>query len=902
MKRSNAAGRPRIASSAKTDRDSVGTVSLSPKVPIRKAFKTFGPILRPYRLALIALVVLAIATPIASGSIVWVFRHLIDDVVSVGTTSRFWHYGLLFAIASTGTSILRFVDELLTGWVQTHFVRDSRAMLLDHVLQLPPDHFDKHPLGDTLARLSTDVGATEGVFVSATLAALASAAQVIVLGSFAFALNWRLALLTLAVVPPFAVAAKVFSTRMRLVARERRRRSGNAGAVAEEILSGIGVVQAHNAEHRESQRFENQAQALIRADIAGTRLSALYRPAIDTIELIGGLVVVWFGTLLVGRQQLTIGTMLAFLAYATQLYSPVRSLSKLGTSMQSNLAGVDRVIELLETPVAQVASVRARPPEAARVEFDHVSFAYASSDTEVISDVSFTVEPGHSVALVGPSGSGKSTIARMLLGWYRPDAGAIRVNGHEITASDTSLLRDAISYLPQEPWLFDGTIADNIAYGRPDASPAEICSAAEAADAHDFITALPDGYNSSVGRRGRLLSGGQRQRVALARAFLRDSPILVLDEPLTGLDPMSADRILPPLRRLMAGRATLIISHHLELAVHSDQVLVLQDGRIAESGTHQWLLANGSVYRQLHRSQPQSPPSALPPQSTRLFDPPTGQCVSTPTTAHAVGALVEPVRSAPSSTVQVEFDRVSFSFSSGSNQLISDISFTLETGQSVALVGANGSAIARLLLGSVKPSAGAIRVNEHAITNSNIDSLRNSISYLPQEPSLLEGTIAANIAYGRPNSSLAEISAAAVAADAHDFIIGLPDGYETRVGRRDTILTGGQRQRIAIARAFLTDSPILVLDEPLSVLDLLSDDPILPTLRRLMSGRATLVISHHLELAKLSDVVHVLHQGRIVESGPHDWLIANGEIYRELHRGRLSHPETEVLERRLELV
>jgi ABC-type multidrug transport system fused ATPase/permease subunit len=237
------------------------------------------------------------------------------------------------------------------------------------------------------------------------------------------------------------------------------------------------------------------------------------------------------------------------------------------------------------------------------VEFDGVSFVYPAGDGEVVAGISFVLEPGRSVALVGPSGSATSAITRLLLGTVRPSSGVIRVNGREIGSADIGLVRDAVSYLPQEPWLFDGTIADNIAYGRPQASRSEICAAAQAADAHEFISDLPAGYDSCVGRRGRLLSGGQRQRVALARAFLRDSPILVLDEPLTALDPLSADRIVPALRRLMVGRATLVISHHLELAEHSDLVLVLQQGRIVESGSHQWLLANGDIYRQLHRNR-----------------------------------------------------------------------------------------------------------------------------------------------------------------------------------------------------------------------------------------------------------------------------------------------------------
>ncbi|CAN5588729.1 hypothetical protein BH10ACT2_BH10ACT2_26010 [soil metagenome] len=858
-----------------------GAVGLAPRIPIRKSFKTFAPLLRPYRPALAALLVLTIATPIASGSIVWVFRHLIDDVVSRGSTKMFWHYGLLFAFASTSTSILSFLDERLTGWAQTNFVRDCRARLLDHVLRLPPDHFDTHPLGDTLARVSTDVSSAEGVFMSASLAALSSIAQVVVLGIFAFSLNWRLALLSLIVVPPFALLARAFSTRMRQVARERRRRGGSAGAVAEEILSGITVVQAHNAEDREAQRFELQAQAIIRADLASTRLNAIYRPAIDTIELIGGLVLVWFGTVMVGNQQLTIGTMIAFMAYATQLYGPVRSLSRLGTSMQSNLAGLDRVIELLETPAHEPTQTGAPPPSAARVEFDGVSFAYPSGDSEVISNISFTVEPGRSVALVGASGSGKTTIARVLLGWNRPSSGSVRINGREITVGEIGLARDAISYLPQEPWLFDGTIGENIAYGKPGATAQEIAEAAHAADAHDFIATLPGGYDSSVGRRGRLLSGGQRQRIALARAFLRNSPIVVLDEPLTSLDPLSADRIMPALRRLMAGRATLVISHHLELAENTDLVLVLDNGAIVESGPHDWLIANGAAYQQLHRKQalqsatsatfpPPPPPVIELPQMVELFAPPIPPLQR---------SLRRPTISSEQRSIEgIEFDRVSFAYQSG-NEVVSKVSFVLEQGRTVALVGGSGSgksAIPRLLLGNVTPTAGTIRANGRPSDSIVGERIQDAISYLPKDPLLFEGTICENIGSGRLGASANEIVAAAHAADAHSFIIALPGGYESTVGRAGRSLSSTQRQHIALARAFLRNAPILVLDEPIL------EDDLVPAMRRLMAGRASLVISNHLQLAPFADHILVMHGGRVIESGSHEWLINHSAAYQAL--------------------
>ena len=581
--------------------DSSGdAVSLSPKAPLRRVIAIFAPLLRRYRIPLFVLVLVTMLDPLLSGATVWMFRHLIDDVVAVGRTDRFFHFALLFSAASIAVSAVGFVDQILTAWIGENFVRDGRALLLDHVLQLPPDFFDANPLGDLLARLSSDVSSIEEVLVAGVRTAVSSSARVIILAAFVVALNWQLALLSLVVVPLFAITARIFSTRLRQVSRERRRRSGSVGAVAEEILSGVSVVQAHNAQDREAARFDVEARAMVRAELGATRLNAYYRPVIDFLELVGGLLVVWLGTSLIGKGELTLGAMLAFLAYITQLYGPVRGLSKLGASIQHNLAGVDRVIEILDVPAARRRSTaRPRYELGGEVEFSDVWFSYPTGGQEALGGISFSLAPGRSVAVVGASGSGKSTLARLLLGWYPPSAGAIYVDGKDITLLDPAMVREAISYLPQEPMLFDGTIAANIAYGRPDASLAAIQEAAEAADAHDFIAASPDGYQSRVGSRGRHLSGGQRQRIALARAFLRDAPILVLDEPLTALDPASQQRIMAPLRRLMAGRATLVISHHLELAEFTDEVVVMDRGRVVERGAHAELMLLPGAYRRL---------------------------------------------------------------------------------------------------------------------------------------------------------------------------------------------------------------------------------------------------------------------------------------------------------------
>ncbi len=591
----------------------------------------FGRFARPYRVQLVVLGILMIAAPIAAGTTVWIFRHLVDDVISVGRRDLFWRYAAFFSLASIASSFIGFCDDVLTTWVRQHFTRDTRAMVLQHVLHLPPHHFDTNPVGDILARLSSDVSAVESVFISASRDALSAIARVVVFGAFIVALDWRLALAALTVIPPFVFVARRFSTAMREVGRERRRRSGSVGAVAEEIVSGVVVVQAHNAQQREARRFDVEARAMIRAELRASRLSATYRPVVDTLELAGGLAVVWLGTVLIGRNELTVGAMLAFLAYVTQLYGPVRGLSKLGASLQHHLAGVDRVIELLDVPRDRAAAGRAAHrrhsldaisfvPLQGTVAVRDVTFTYPSGSSEALAGIDLDLEAGRSVALVGPSGSGKSTIARLLLGWYVPTSGSISVDGLDTRLLDPASLREAISYLPQEPVLFDGTVAENIAYGRPDAPQEAIETAARAADAHEFVTALPDGYDTRVGSKGRLLSGGQRQRVALARAFLRDSPLLVLDEPLTALDPLSAERVVTPLQRLMAGRTTLVISHHLELAEQVDEIVVLDGGRIVERGSHHQLATAGGLYQRMLREREDGVATGTPTVCTCAAD------------------------------------------------------------------------------------------------------------------------------------------------------------------------------------------------------------------------------------------------------------------------------------------
>jgi ABC-type multidrug transport system fused ATPase/permease subunit len=318
---------------------------------------------------------------------------------------------------------------------------------------------------------------------------------------------------------------------------------------------------------------------------------------------VGILLVIGFGTWELRAGRITIGGLLVFVAYLSQLYSPIRRVGRLGNTVAAAFASAERVVEFLDLQPTIVEPSEPIVLERARgtVVFDRVRFSYPGTTNKALYDVSFTVNPGETLALVGPSGAGKSTIAKLLLRFYDPQAGRVRLDGHDVRDLSLRSLRDNVTLLLQETLVFDGTVRENIAYGRPDATDHEIRAAARAADAEEFILGLPDGYDTLVGQKGRLLSGGQRQRLAIARAMIRDAPVLVLDEPTTGLDAESAERILGPLRRLMSGRTTIIISHNLLTVREATKIVVLESGGVTARGDHAKLLARSGTYAGLYR-------------------------------------------------------------------------------------------------------------------------------------------------------------------------------------------------------------------------------------------------------------------------------------------------------------
>ena len=578
-------------------------VSAAPLLPLMGIWRWVWPYLKPFRRWVVASVLLTLLVPVIEAARLYMLKVMVDEVLVpadlgpfVWVASVILGLTLLFGVAS-------YFATYVPAWLGQRFILSMTTDFFRHLQGLSLDFFERHRLGDILARVISDVRQIEILVLSGVNNVLLSIFKILIFGGMLFYIQWQLALVVMVVAPAFWLVMRALTRLVKRAIRERQRRGGGLMALAEESLSNVALVQAYNRQQFEIERFHRENEGALQASLVASRLKSFITPLIDSVQGITALAVLALGTVALRNGDLTVGGLLVFIAYVTQLYTPVRQLAAQYNVVAGATAGAERVIEFFGHRPSVVDAPGAVPLSSVTgvVEFDSVTFRYPGAERNAVDNVSLRVEPGETVALVGDSGAGKTTLTKLLLRFYDADGGAIRIDGTDVREVQLESLRDNIAVLMQESLIFEGTIRENILYGLPEASDEAIVRAAKAADAHGFIVKLPDGYDTLVGQKGRRLSGGQRQRVAIARAMIREAPILVLDEPTTGLDASSGERIMQPLENLMSGRTTIVISHNLVTAARADRVVVMQNGAIVEVGTPAELAAKGGAFSRLHR-------------------------------------------------------------------------------------------------------------------------------------------------------------------------------------------------------------------------------------------------------------------------------------------------------------
>ncbi len=546
------------------------------------AFRAFWPLVRGNRVAVLSSALLLIASSAADAVAIAIAGRLTDDVLAPGDLDAFWGPATLWLGLAVAGAAASAAGSYLSGWTSEHFLLGLRDHVFQHLQRIPPDTLDRYGTGDLVTRLTGDIEVVETLVAAAPVELITSAVGALVFAAAAFRTSWQLALITLAAAPLIWLGARVFGTLMRTATRAERDSNGRLASLLEESLANMPLVQAYGRQRAESSKVHREGRTWMRAGLRQIRLSSVYGPLGELLETLSVLAVIGAGAWQISEHHLTVGGLLSFAAFLSYLHPRLQELGELLVGASTATAACERLIEVLRTtptpeptPRPDVSSL----PEPVRgaVTFQDVGFSYPAAAGPVLHRVQLDIPPGLLVAVTGPSGAGKSTLGKLLLRFHEPTRGRILLDGRDIAELPVDEVRRHITLLPQDSMLFDDTIRANIVYGRPDAADSEVLAAAVAADAHGFVSALPEGYDTPVGKHGNNLSGGQRRRIALARAMLRTAPVLILDEPTTGLDDAATARIMAPLRHLSAGRTTFLITHDRRLAALADLVLHLTD-------------------------------------------------------------------------------------------------------------------------------------------------------------------------------------------------------------------------------------------------------------------------------------------------------------------------------------
>jgi ABC-type multidrug transport system fused ATPase/permease subunit len=560
--------------------------------------------LRPYWRQMTLAISLVLVSSALTLSAPYLIKIAIDEHIARGDAAGLTQIALLLVAVFGAIYATTAALQYILAWVGQQVLATLRAQLFRHLQTLPLGYHDTHIVGVTISRVINDVSVINDLLSQGLVTFAGDAVVLVGIVAVMFSMSPRLALLAFCVLPLMVLATWLFARQAQVAFRQTRARIAAVVGDLAENISGMRVIQAFAQEESSQEHFDEVNRANRDAHIAAMTLSFIFLPTVEFLGMLATGIVLWFGGLAVIGDELTLGVVVAFLAYVTRFFQPIQELSQLYTTMQAAMAGGERVLELLDTQpdVRDAPDAIEMPPIVGRIELRDVSFAYRGDDY-VLREVNLVVEPGQTVALVGPTGAGKTSIANLIARLYDVSAGAVLIDGYDVRAVAQRSLRRQTGIVPQEPFLFAGTIADNIRFGHPDATLRAIEEAARLANAHEFIVALPDGYDTEIHEGGVNLSVGQRQLICIARAVLANPRILILDEATASVDTLTEMLIQDALARLLVGRTAIVIAHRLSTIRNADLICVVNEGRIVERGTHDELLARGGLYRQLYERQ-----------------------------------------------------------------------------------------------------------------------------------------------------------------------------------------------------------------------------------------------------------------------------------------------------------
>lgn len=577
--------------------------------------KDFSKILqyaRPYKKAIIFAFLCLVLTSVINLILPLIVRNMINAVIVLKDSGVLDGLTRDLVIIILLQAVFAVAHHYVFGFVGHRMTADFRIEFFSHIEKLSLRFFHNRRVGEILSRMSNDISVIQNALIAIPVAVLRQTITLIGGLAIILYLNWKLTGLILLVMPPLMLFARVFGKRLRMLAEGVQDKLARAVVVLEEMVSSIKIVKSYTREPYERQRFSNEIETAFEGSIDKLKVSAAFGPLILCLTFLVSALLIWYGGYQVMEGATTPGELAAFFLYALIIAGPIGTFVRLYTQVQEALGAVRRVYEILDTQpeIESPENPVVLPRIKGEIEFDHVSFGYQSA--RVIRDVSFKIQPGQTVALVGPSGAGKSTLIKLLHRFFDADEGTVKIDGQNIRDLDLKTYLEQVALVPQETLLFGGSVRENILYGRLDATEEEMIEAAKSANAHAFIMEMEKKYDSVVGEKGVKLSGGERQRIAIARALLKNPRILVLDEATSALDNRSESLIQEALERLMIDRTTFIVAHRLSTIHNADKIIVLDKGRVVETGKHEELMQNDNLYCELYTMkmlEPNSPPA-----------------------------------------------------------------------------------------------------------------------------------------------------------------------------------------------------------------------------------------------------------------------------------------------------